>query len=150
MEISAAFGQIFVLFTPAVGFYDSFFGWNHDTHICFLRKTQKYVERLNSIWIIALYIGIFEIFINILGKCLPCSIQMLVYDHFLGWTNSTQICFSKRCKNKLNDSMIFALYLGMLAIFGNFWVNFCLIHSSRWLSDHCLAWNYGRQIFSFR
>ena len=46
MEISAAFGQIFVLFTPAVGFYDSFFGWNHDTHNAFSEKHKNMLKDL--------------------------------------------------------------------------------------------------------
>ena len=33
-----------------------------------------------------------------------------------------------------------------IANFGNFWSNFCIIHSSYWFYDHFFAWNHGTQI----
>ena len=34
-----------------------------------------------------------------------------------------------------------------IANLGNFWSNFCLIHSSYWFYDHFFAWNHGTQIY---
>ena len=33
-----------------------------------------------------------------------------------------------------------------IADFGNFWSNFCLLHSSYWIYDHFFALNHGTQI----
>ena len=50
----------------------------------------------------------------------------------------------------LNNICIITFHTGISAIFGNYWVNFCLVHSRRWLSGRIFAWNRGRQIFVFR
>ena len=53
--------------------------------------------------------------------------------------------FSEKHKNMLKYRKIFEVlhfkleYLQFLAIFGNFWANFCLIHSSCWFYDDFFA-----------
>ena len=49
----------------------------------------------------------------------------------------------------VNNIWIITYYIAILAIFGNFWVNFCHTHSSCWFYDHLFAWNHGTQIFCF-
>ena len=46
-----------------------------------------------------------------------------------------------------NSLMELFLSVGILAFFGNFWTNFCLIHSRYWFYDHFFAWNLGIRIY---
>ena len=75
------------------------------------------------------------------------------YDHFFAWNHGTQICFlceTQKYGEKLNNTWMITFYIGILAIFGNFWANICLVHSTRCLSGCIFAWNHCGQIFSFR
>ena len=42
------------------------------------------------------------------------------------------------------------IYIGILAIFGNFWANICHVHSTCCLSCCIFAWDHCGQIFSFK
>ena len=45
--------------------------------------------------------------------------------------------------------IVITLYIGILAVFGNFWPNFCLIPSSCWFYNHFFALHQGTQIYCF-
>ena len=126
------------------------FTWNHETQICFLWETQKYVEILNNIWIITFYIEIFAIFGNFWAKfCLIHSSSCWFFDHFFAWNHGTQKCVLWETQKyvEVSDNIwIITFYKRILVIFGNF----CLVHSSQLLSGRIFAWNHGREIFSFR
>ena len=66
-------------------------------------------------------------------------------DHFFAWNHGTQICFlceTQKCGEKLNSTWMIMFYIGILAIFDNFWANICLVHSICCLSGCIFAWNY--------
>ena len=97
-------------------------------------------------------------FQQFLGKFLPCLLHLLIYGHFFAWYHGTQMYYiSLRYIHKnmlkywiMNTLWIIAFYIGILAIFGNFGVNFCLIHSNRWFFHCIFASNHGRHILWFR
>ena len=89
----------FCLAYPSCWFYDHFFAWYHGTQMYFLRETQKYVEILNTIWIIALYIGILVIFSNFWANfCLIHSSCWLFHYIFASDHGRHILCFRKTQK----------------------------------------------------
>ena len=148
VEILAIFGNFksnFCLIHSSCWFYDHFFAWNNETQVCFCCETQKYVEILNNNWIIIFYIGILAIFGNFKPHFCLIHSSCWFYDHFFAWNNETQVCFcceTQKYVEILNNNWIITFYIGILAIFGNFWVNFCLVHTNFWLYDHLLALNH--------
>ena len=128
------FRQIFASFIPAVGFLWPLFclkSWNPD--IISLGK-QKYVEILNNIWILTFYIGILAIFGNFwVNFCLIYS-SCWFFDHFFclkSWNPNMLSFWNTKYVEILDNIWIITFYTGILAIFGNFWANFCLVHSNR-------------------
>ena len=70
------------------------------------------------------------------------------YDHIFAWNHGTQICFlceAQKYGEKLNNTWMITFHIGILTIFGNFWANICLIHSTRFLSGSFFAWNHCGQ-----
>ena len=70
------------------------------------------------------------------------------YDHVFAWNHGTQICFlceAQKYGEKLNNTWMITFHIGILTIFGNFWANICLIHSTRFLSGSIFAWNHCGQ-----
>ena len=64
----------------------------------------------------------------------------------------TQICFlceTQKYGGKLNNTWMITFYIGILAIFGNFWANICLVHFTCCLSCCIFARNHCGKIFSF-
>lgn len=57
-----------------------------------------------------------------------------------------EIMIQRYAFQTLNNILIIALHIGVLAIFCKFWAHFGLINSSRWLSDRIFVWNHGRVI----
>ena len=134
----------FCLIHSSCWFYDHFFAWNHGNRICFLWETQKYVEILNNIWIIKFYVGILAFFGNFWSNICFIHSSCWSHDHVYVWNNWTQICFlfqTQKYIEILNNIWVIISYIRILANFGNFWPNFCLIHSSRWFYDYFFAWN---------
>ena len=87
-----------------------------------------------------------------LVKFLPHSLQ-LFYDHVFAWNLETRIyflCETQKYVEVLNNTWMITFFIGILAIFGNFWANICLVHFNHWLSGCIFDWNHGRQILSFR
>lgn len=93
-----------------------------------LAEKQKHVEIFDSIRIIALQIGIFVIFSNFLANFCLIHSSSWFYDHFFTWSHGTKKSYSEKQKyfESLNNILITALNLGVLAFFGKFWTNFCL------------------------
>ena len=60
------------------------------------------------------------------------------------------LCETQKYGEKLNITWMITSYIGILAIFCNFWANTCLVHSTRSLSGCIFAWNHCGQIFFFR
>ena len=154
--ISAIFRNFwsnFFLIHSSCWFYGHFFALNHGIQICFLCETQKYVEMLNKTWIIIFYIGILAIFCNFWAHFWLVHSRCWFYDHLFAKNHGIKIyflCETQKYVEILNNTWIITFYIGILAIFSNFGGNFCLVHSSHWLSGYMFAWNHGRQIFSVR
>ena len=75
------------------------------------------------------------------------------YDHFFSWNHGNQmwfLCETQKYGEKLNKTWMITFNIGILATFGNFWANICLVQSTCSLSSYISAWNHGGQIFSFR
>ena len=71
---------------------------------------------------------------------------------FFAWNHGTQICFlceTQKYGEKLNNTWMITFYIGILAIFGNFWANICLVHFTCCLSCCIFARNHCGKIFSF-
>ena len=64
-----------------------------------------------------------------------------LYKKLQGNKNLKQKRYSKNANDWYTKSFVFviAFYIGILAIFGNFWSNICLIHSSCWFYGHFFA-----------
>ena len=87
------------------------------------------------------------------SKCCLIHSSCSITTFFLkSWNPGRYVFFVKHKKygKKLNNTWMITFYIGILAIFGNFWANICLVHSTRCLSGCIFAWNHCRQIFSFR
>ena len=134
------FRQLFALLPPA----DSFL-W---LYVClkswqpmFSQKNQNVLNNFRIIW---LKIGTFTIFSHFMGKFFPHSLQLLVLWSFLcleSWNPDILVSETKKYAEILNNIWIITFYIRILAIFGNFWSTFCIIHSSCWFCDHFFAWN---------
>ena len=94
-------------------------------------EKPKRIDQLNNFRIIWLKIGTFTIFSHFIGKFLPHSLQLLLLWPF----------FCSKYVEILNNIWIITFYIRILAIFGNFWSTFCIIHFSCWFCDHFFAWN---------
>ena len=144
------FWSNFFLIHSSCWFYGHFFAWNHGIQICFLCETQKYVEMLNKTWIIIFYIGILAIFCNFWAHFWLVHSSCWFYGHFFAWNHGIQICFlceTQKYVEMLNKTWIIIFYIGILAIFCNFWAHFWLVHSSCWFYDHFFAKNHGIKIY---
>ena len=94
-------------------------------------EKPKRIDQLNNFRIIWLKIGRFTIFSHFIGKLLPHSLQLLLL-----WP-----LFCSKYVEILNNIWIITFYIRILAIFGNFWSTFCIIHFSCWFCDHFFARN---------
>ena len=87
-------------------------------------------------------------------KFLPHSLQLLVpWPRFCvkSWNpDMLSLWNTKKYGEKLNNTWMITFYMGILAIFGNFWANICHVHSTCCLSCCIFAWDHCGQIFSFK
>ena len=90
---------------------------------------------------------------TLLGKFLPHSLQQFVlWPPFClkSWNPDTiSLRNTKICWN-IEQYLHYYILNRNISNFQNFWANFCLVYSSRWLSGCIFTWNHGRQILSFR
>ena len=90
---------MFASFTPALDSMTTFFLKIMVIRYAFSEKQKKYVEILNTIWIIAFCIGILSIFGNFGANiCLVHSSLWLSHLIF-SWNDGRHICFFRKTQN---------------------------------------------------
>ena len=64
------------------------------------------------------------------------------YDHVFSRNHGTHVCFlceTQKYVEVLNNTWMITFYIGILAIFGIFWANICLVRSTHLLSGCILT-----------